>query len=45
MEYTHTKDTDLAILRDRLTEADQAASVAAEGHTHVPLVTPPKLWI
>ena len=40
MEHTHTKDPDLAILRDRLAEADQAASVAAEGHTQVPLVTP-----
>ena len=40
MEHTHTKDPSLAILRDRLAEADDIASVAAEGYTQVPLVTP-----
>ena len=40
MEHTHTKDRELATLRDRLAEADQTASVAAEGYTHVFLVTP-----
>ena len=40
MEHTHTKDPSLAILRDRLAEAEDIASVAAEGYTQVPLVTP-----
>jgi hypothetical protein len=40
MEHTHTKDPDLAILRDRLAEADHIASLAAGGHTQVPLITP-----
>ena len=40
MEHTHTKDPDLAILRDCLAEADHIASVAAGGHTQVPLTTP-----
>ena len=38
--HTHTKDPYLAILRDRLAEADHIASVAAGGHTQVPLITP-----
>ena len=40
MEHTYTNDPSLAILRDRLAEADDIASVAAEGYTQVPLVTP-----
>jgi hypothetical protein len=40
MEHTYTKDPDLAILWDCLAEADQIASVAAGGHTQVPLITP-----
>ena len=40
MERTYTKDPDLAILWDRLVEADHIASVAVGGHTQIPLVTP-----
>jgi hypothetical protein len=40
MEQAHTKNPDLAILRDRLAEANHIASVAAGGHTQVPLITP-----
>ena len=40
MEHIYTDDEDLAILRDRLAEADASATIAGGGYTQVPLVTP-----